>query len=93
MTEGDINRLGYQYMQGLDNSHAAEAIFKANTVLFPKSANTYDSYGEALAANGKMAKAVKSCQKAVEIAAANNDGNLELFKENLAKVKAMSMEK
>lgn len=93
LNEGSINSLGYEYMMGMKNAHAAEAIFKANTLLFPESANTYDSYGEALAANGKLEAAVKSYQKAVKLATAHNDGNLEVFKENLAKVKSKAMEK
>lgn len=93
LSEGDINMMGYELMQGMKNSIAAEALLKANTILYPESANTYDSYGEALATNGKIKEAIKSYQKAVEVAKANDDGNLELFKENLEKVKAMSMKK
>ena len=92
MSEGDINMMGYELM-GRKNSIAAEVLLKVNTILYPNSANTYDSYGEALAANGKIKEAIKSYQKAVEVAEANDDGNLELFKENLEKVKAMSMKK
>ncbi|MCB0376588.1 MAG: hypothetical protein KDD04_11760, partial [Sinomicrobium sp.] len=91
--EADINMIGYEYLQAKKNSDTAEAVFKINTVLYPESANTYDSYGEALAANGKMDEAIKSYEKAVELAAANKDGNLDFFKENLAKVKAKAAEK
>ena len=58
-------------------------IFKANTILFPNSANTYDSYGEALLAAGKSAEAVKSYQKAVNLAEKHKDSNLKVFKANL----------
>ena len=44
------------------------------------------SYGEALVANGKLEEALKIYQKAVEIAKAINDSNLNLFMENLKKV-------
>ena len=70
------------------NPKTAEAIFYCNTVLFPNSANVYDSYGEALVANGKNQEAVKAYRKAVEIGKSDNDPNLGLFEENLKKVEA-----
>jgi hypothetical protein len=69
-------------------SKVAEAIFKANTMLFPEAANVYDSYAEALAINGKLKESAENYQKAIDIAKATNDPNLELFMENLEKVKA-----
>lgn len=93
LTENDINMLGYQYLHGMKNAETAEALFKANTVLFPQSANTFDSYAEALAANGKMEEAIKNYQKAVEVAEANRDENLKLFQDNLARAKAEGTKK
>lgn len=90
MEEADINSMGYYFLRELENSVAAEAILKANTKLYPASANAFDSYGEALLANKKMEAALKSYQKAVEIAEASNDANLELFKENFANAKQMA---
>lgn len=84
--EDDINQLGYIFIQEFDNSFAAEALFKSNTVLFPNSANVYDSYGEALVHNGKLEMGLKSYQKAVELAKASKDPNTQIFEENLAKV-------
>ena len=92
LSEDGINRLGYEYLQNLKNAIAAEALFKGNTQLFPNSANTFDSYGEVLAHNGKFEKAIKNYQKAIDLAMANNDPNLELFKKNLAKVEEMAKE-
>jgi len=88
MDEPNINALGYEYLMRHKKPHAAEALFYCNTVLFSKSANVYDSYGEALLANGKMSEAVKSYRKAVETARANKDENLNLFLENLKKAEA-----
>ncbi len=87
MNEGMINGLGYEYLLNYKKPVVAEAIFKANTMLFPEIANVYDSYAEALAMNGKLKESAKNYQIAVEIGEATNDGNLELFKENLKKVK------
>ena len=87
LSEGNINGMGYTFMENKRNTYAAEALFKANTMLFPNSANVYDSYGEALVINGKLDKAIKSYKKAVEVGKANSDENLELYQENLEKVK------
>ncbi len=87
ITESGINRLGYDFLTQRKIPTTAEAIFKSNTVLFPKSANVFDSYAEALAINGKLQESIKNYEKAVKIAIENEDSNLELFKENLAKVR------
>ncbi len=83
--EGDINYLGYTFLGQLGKPETAEVVFWCNTKLYPESANVYDSYGEALAANGKMEKSLANYQKAVQIADKNNDPQLELFKANLKK--------
>lgn len=83
--ENDINILGYYFMHDIENTHAAEALLKSNTILFPESANVYDSYGEVLVANGKIEKAAKSFAKAVELGKVNKDPNLGVFKKNLAR--------
>ena len=84
--ENDINQLGYIFLQEFDNSHAAEAVFKSNTILFPNSPNVFDSYGEALVINGKLEKGLKSYKKAVKLAKESKDPNTRLYEENLAKV-------
>ncbi|HRI62082.1 MAG TPA: S41 family peptidase, partial [Saprospiraceae bacterium] len=86
LDEQDINALGYEYLMQHNNPQTAEVIFYCNTVLFPNSANTYDSYGEALATNGKLDEALKIYRKAVDTAKASNDQNLGLFEENLKKI-------
>ncbi len=85
LKERDINMLGYEYLQRIKNTHAAEALLKANTILFPESVNVYDSYAEALVANGKLEVAVKNYRKAVELAKNNDDPGLAMYEENLEK--------
>lgn len=87
LSEGQINGMGYQYLMEMKEPQKAEVIFKANTILFPESANVHDSYGEALAMNGKLHEALKSYEKAVAVAKKNDDPNLDLFKENLDMVR------
>lgn len=86
--EGDINQMGYYFLQNLERQKAAVAIFKANTKLYPESANVYDSYAEGLMMTGKKKEAVKYYQKAVQLGEKNHSPNLELFKENLNRAKA-----
>jgi len=87
-----VNVIGYDYLMKYNKLKVGEAILKANTLLFPESANAYDSYGEALAMNGNLAEAAKNYQKAVDFAKATNHRDLELFKGNLEKLKARMKE-
>lgn len=86
--EGDINMLGYQQLMEQEKPQVAEAIFRANTLLYPNSANVYDSYAEALMMNGKLEASAENYQRAVDLAIENKDDNLELFQRNLANVKS-----
>jgi len=65
-SERDLNRWGYEFLEekALEN---ALAIFKLNTLLFPNSANVYDSYGEALLSADRKSEAQKMYQKALEL--------------------------
>ena len=87
MDEEFINFLGYEYLHNGD-SQSAEQVFKANTLLFPKSANAQDSYGGALLQSGKHRQAVQRYEKAVLMATEQKDPLLDIFKENLKKAKA-----
>jgi C-terminal processing protease CtpA/Prc len=87
LTEGDINQMGYYFLHRLDRKPAAVAIFKANTALYPESANVFDSYAESLLLSGQKKEAVKYYQKAVEMATKDKLPNLDLFKENLERAK------
>lgn len=88
LEEWDINILGYEYLMEHKKPKIAESIFRANTILHPKSANVFDSYGEALMMNGDLESSIKNYQKAVEIATENEDRDLELFKKNLENAKS-----
>ncbi len=63
---GLLNNAGYALMQE-DNLEEAIEIFYANTVLFPKEANPYDSLAEAYLKKGEKEKAIKYYKKALEI--------------------------
>lgn len=87
LEEWDINILGYDYLMKHNKPKIAECIFRANTLLYPNSANVFDSYAESLMLNGNLEASLKNYQKAVDIAIANGDGNVEFFQKNLESVK------
>ncbi|MGS0527307.1 tetratricopeptide repeat protein [Zobellia nedashkovskayae] len=69
-SEHDLNTLGYSYMQTEELDKALE-VFKVATILFPESANAYDSYGEALLAAGKKTEAIEMYKKSIELNSEN----------------------
>lgn len=64
--ERDFNRLGYQFLR-LQKCENSLQTFHAASLIFPKSWNVYDSYGEALLQCGKKEEAVKMYQKSLEL--------------------------
>jgi CubicO group peptidase (beta-lactamase class C family) len=78
--ENEMNMTGYQFLQPGKIKEAA-AIFKLNTLAFPKSSNVYDSYGEALLALGNKAEALENYKKSVELNP-GNEGGIKILKDN-----------
>lgn len=70
--EPELNTLGYSLLQ---RGRAADAIevFKLNVELFPQSANTYDSLGEAYAIAGNKELALVNYRKSLELNPANTN--------------------
>ena len=73
VTERDFNRLGYQFLRLQKNDNSLQT-FSSGTLIFPKSWNIYDSYGEALLQCGKKEEAIKMYQKSVELNPENENG-------------------
>jgi CubicO group peptidase (beta-lactamase class C family)/uncharacterized protein YneR len=71
--EGEMNQIGYQLL-GDGKLEAAAQVFKLNMEAFPKSANTYDSYAEALMNLGDNAGAIKYYTISVEMDPSNQGG-------------------
>lgn len=83
LSEGEMNDLGLQLLyepsfKGHDE--LSLEVLKLNTLLFPNSFNTYDSYGEALAKTGKKDEAIFMYKKSVELNP-QNDGGKEALEE------------
>ena len=64
--ENELNMLGYQLLWREMISAAIE-VFKLNTQAYPKSANPFDSLGEAYLASGDEEHAIENYEKAVSI--------------------------
>ncbi|RPD42881.1 serine hydrolase domain-containing protein [Chitinophaga barathri] len=63
--EFQFNQLGYQALN--NDLVVAELMFRFNVELFPRSANAFDSYGEALAKAGKREEAIVAYKTAVSL--------------------------
>ena len=62
--EAMVNQIGYERIQENDVAGAIE-IFRLNTLQFPKSANAYDSLGDAYLAAGQKELARENAEKAI----------------------------
>ncbi len=82
VSEGDLNTIGYRLLSKFHNTAAAVEIMKLNAELYPDSANSYDSLGEACMENGDKELAVKNYKKSLEL-----DPNNKNAEEMLTKLK------
>lgn len=72
-TEGDFNRLGYQFLR-LQKCENSVQTFNTASLIFPNSWNVFDSYGEALLQCGKKEEAMKMYRKSLELNPENKNG-------------------
>ena len=87
LDEREMNRTGYEFFETGKTKEAA-AIFKLNTQAFPKSANTFDSYGEALMALGTKAEAIENYKQSVKLNPGNENG-IKILKDNGIKTEGL----
>jgi tetratricopeptide (TPR) repeat protein len=85
--ENVLNLYGYQLL-GAGRVDDAIAAFRRNVELYPDSANPHDSLGEALEAKGERAAAIECYERAVKVAAANRDRQLDVFQKRLEEARA-----
>jgi tetratricopeptide (TPR) repeat protein len=64
--EDHINQQGYQLLNS-KNAPWGEALFKINTLLYPKSANVYDSYAEALRLTKNYKQSILNYRKSIAL--------------------------
>jgi tetratricopeptide (TPR) repeat protein len=61
-----MNRVGYRLLERKRFKEAIE-VFKLNVEDFPKSANVYDSLGEAYMVSGDKELAIQNYQRSIEL--------------------------
>jgi pimeloyl-ACP methyl ester carboxylesterase len=92
--ERTINTIAYQQLSNSDKLPLALLVFKYNTVTYAASANSFDSYGEALLKQGNLKLAEQQFLKAIELAAAANDSStLKSSQKNLEKINQLKKTK
>jgi tetratricopeptide (TPR) repeat protein len=74
--ESELNELGYALLR-IKRIDEAVKILELNVEAYPRSANVYDSLGEAYAAQGNREKAIASYKKSLEL----DPGNLNAVKQ------------
>ena len=65
--ENVLNWLGYHFLYWWGREEEALEVFKLNVSLFPESANTYDSLGEAYLVRGDTDSAVRCYKKSLKL--------------------------
>ena len=66
-SEGYVAGLGYRMLYGRKDVKKAIAIFEYNVSRFPKSANAYDSLGEAYVIKGDKNQAIENYKKSLKL--------------------------
>jgi ketosteroid isomerase-like protein len=79
VSESQLNALGYRLL-GVKKVREAIEIFKPNAETYPRSANAYDSLGEAYMINGDKELAIRNYQRAVEFNPQNTNAIEKLKK-------------
>lgn len=75
--EDNLNRSGYDLL-GSGKTKLAVDVFRVNTLLYPKSANVYDSYAEACLKNGDTTLAVVNYRKSLALNPRNSNATTVL---------------
>lgn len=83
--EALVNQCGYRLM-GAGKMEEAIAALKANVERYPRSANVYDSLGEAYEKNGKLELARANYERAAQVGEQSKDPNLNVFQGNFKRV-------
>jgi predicted alpha/beta superfamily hydrolase len=78
--EGLVNYFGYTFLNTYKEIDKALLCFQLNTLHYPRSANAWDSLGEAYAAAGNRAMAIESYTKSLALDPGNSNAARQLDK-------------
>ena len=90
--EGALNQAGYFHLQA-GRANEAIRLFRLNTLVYPSSANTYDSLADAYLANGQHELALRMSERALELLPKDRAGEAakqairESAEQKIAKIK------
>ncbi len=76
LNESTINNVGYQYLQ--QNTPMAILVFQFNVEAYPDSWNVHDSYGEALALDGRLPEAIAAYKRSIALNPQSESGKAAL---------------
>jgi CubicO group peptidase (beta-lactamase class C family) len=79
LLESRVNNRGYELLKE-GNTKGALEVFRLNVLAFPKSANTYDSLGEACMMAGDTAQAIQNYKQSLALDAGNMNA-VEMMKQ------------
>lgn len=79
LSERVVNNIGYYFLEK-GKLDTALKVLKLNTKKYPESANTWDSYGEALFKNGKREQAMKSYKMSLKLNPDNENAKMMIKK-------------
>ena len=74
--ESAVNALGYERLQKGDTKEAIE-VLKLNELAYPRSANVYDSLGDAYVADGQLELALQYSERALKVLDQNPPANAD----------------
>jgi Flp pilus assembly protein TadD len=72
VVESELNQLGYYFLARGATTSAID-VLRFNVIAFPRSANVYDSLGEAYLTRGDTALAVTNYRKSLELDLGNTN--------------------
>ena len=88
LSEDLLIRVGYRLLMREKRIPAAIAAFERAVALYPTSANTHDSLGDALEAAGRLQEALASFERAVALGREHQDPNLTAYQQHAERVRA-----
>jgi len=85
INEYNLNMIGYRYLNE-EKLKIAMDIFKVNTILYPNSSNTYDSYAEACMKIGELDESIENYKKSLSLDPQNTNAEEMIKKMQKMKV-------
>ena len=93
LPENVLNGLGYGVLDSMQNPALAAWVFGRNALLYPESANVYDSLGDALLAGGDTTNARAQFKRAIDTAIKAGQPVADITKQKMAALEKAGADK